>query len=189
MPRFKLNDLEGQRFGRLTVIERVGISSCGHATWKCICDCGNDVIRASVNLTRKPNHKGCGCWKLQRSIQQGTAHPLYHTWRAIKQRCLDPDYPAFKNYGARGIGIWPEWEHDAPKFIAWIESELGSRPAKAQLDRINNDGNYEPGNLRWSTIAENMANRRQVGAVQNFSSEELLSELKRRGVVGWSSYV
>lgn len=84
-------------------------------------------------------------------------HPLFDTWRKIKQRCLNPKDKQYKNYGARGIKICDEWLHDFWLFCL----DVGVKPTnKHTLDRINNDGNYEPGNVRWATIKEQNNNKR-----------------------------
>jgi hypothetical protein len=94
-------------------------------------------------------------------------HPLYGTWHGIVQRCENPAHPAYEAYGARGIRIFDRW-HDVGAFITDVECEIGPRPdgrTKAgwplyTLDRIDNDGNYEPGNVRWATAQEQATNKR-----------------------------
>jgi hypothetical protein len=86
-----------------------------------------------------------------------TSHPEYRAWRDMKTRCLKPDFKQFADYGGRGITIYEGWLHDYPAFLAY----LGPRPSPDHtLDRINNDGNYEPGNVRWATRLEQTHNRR-----------------------------
>ena len=83
--------------------------------------------------------------------------PEYIAWCAMRKRCSNPGHPAYKHYGARGISVCDRWESDFPAFLA----DMGERTSpKHSLDRIDNDGNYEPGNCRWATKAEQMANRR-----------------------------
>lgn len=85
----------------------------------------------------------------------GKLHPSYGSWRAMKSRCLKPENHNFKNYGARGITVCERWLSFAD-FVA----DMGSRPLGTTLDRVNNDGNYEPGNVRWATPAQQMESRR-----------------------------
>lgn len=87
-------------------------------------------------------------------------HPLYTRWMRIRRRCFSPQAHNFKHYGGRGITLYAEWRDDFAAFAEWIDVNLGPRPAGKTLDRINNDGDYKPGNLRWATQAEQNANKR-----------------------------
>src|SRR3954471_21516055 len=104
---------------------------------------------------------GAGAGRRSGLMQHGLSyHPLYGLWKSIKRRCLHPNSRSYPHYGGRGISIHPAWVHDAKAFITWIEENLGPRPDGMSLDRVDNDGNYEPGNLRWATSAEQQRNRR-----------------------------
>ena len=95
-----------------------------------------------------------------------SGHPLYGTHTQMMARCYNPGSPDYRDYGARGIRVCPQW-HDVAKFIAWIEVNLGPRPDGMSLDRIDNDGNYEPGKVRWATAREQRRNqRRRTGSRQ-----------------------
>ena len=89
-----------------------------------------------------------------------SSHPLYATWQSIKTRCYNPNSRGFRYYGARGVRMHPEWVNNARAFLDWVDSNLGPRPDGTTLDRIDNDGDYAPGNLRWASIAEQRKNRR-----------------------------
>jgi len=88
-------------------------------------------------------------------------HPLYRCWVETKRRCHEPKDKGYKWYGARGIVMYKPWRAKPALFISWIERTLGPRPKDKSLDRINNDGNYVPGNLRWATNRQQIANRRR----------------------------
>ena len=87
---------------------------------------------------------------------------IYAAWAAIKQRCYNPNHPAYKDYGARGITLSDEWLKKPLVFVSYIQEELGERPSAGySLDRIDNEGNYEPGNLRWASRQVQASNRRR----------------------------
>ena len=87
-----------------------------------------------------------------------TKHPLWNTWHMMMQRCYNPNATRYTRYGGRGIGVCPEW-HDVVAFISWIEANLGPRPAGMTLDRLDNEGDYEPGKVRWATAKEQQRHR------------------------------
>lgn len=89
-----------------------------------------------------------------------STHQLYGTWHLMLRRCENPAVKDYPNYGGRGITVCAEW-HDVTTFITWIEANLGARPTGMTLDRLNPDGNYEPGNVRWASAATQAANRRR----------------------------
>lgn len=86
-------------------------------------------------------------------------HPHYNRWEMMKRRCLNPKHHAYYLYGGRGIKIYSPWIHDFSKFNDWLNTALGEPPDGHTLDRIDNDGNYEPGNLRWADSKTQNANR------------------------------
>lgn len=94
------------------------------------------------------------------AIHGGVGTPEYAAWGAMVQRCTNPNHPRWKYYGARGITICTRWRESFAAFIA----DVGRRPEGYELDRINNDGHYEPGNVRWTTKAESRRNRRRLAA-------------------------
>jgi hypothetical protein len=158
-------DLLGQRFGRLVVLEPAGVSKNRTQLWLCRCDCGTSTTVNSYSL-RSGASRSCGCLKLELFRAQVTKHgqcpkgnwtPLYRSWCSMKNRCLNPRATDFKNYGGRGIGIAPEWLNDFTRFAQDMGEPLFPR---ATLDRIDNDGDYRPGNVRWATRAEQSRNQR-----------------------------
>lgn len=164
----RLIDHTGQRFGRLLVVERVFPNHGTRVRWRCQCDCGNEITVDAGHL-HAGHTQSCGCYRKEVTTARATTHghggrgnqhQLYHTWQNIIKRCENPDTPCFHNYGGRGVTMHVPWRDDFARFLADILTELGERPPRCSLDRINNDGNYEPGNLRWATAKVQANNRR-----------------------------
>lgn len=160
MPAFI--DLTGRRFGRLVVIARATKPGEGHVRWRCICDCGTLCTAAGRDL-RWDDTKSCGCWYVDTRRTGARTHgrartSIYATWQAMKDRCTNPNNDFYDDYGGRGIRVCDRW---LQSFEAFLE-DVGERPSpKHQLDRFpDNDGNYEPGNVRWATGSDNCRNRR-----------------------------
>lgn len=160
-PAHNFKDLTGQRFGRWTVISRAQSTPAGGARWLCRCECGTDRIISSGCL-RNGHTKSCGCLNSEITSARNRTHGLskdsaYQSWGSMIKRCLNPNCKAFGDYGGRGITVCERWL----KFENFY-ADMGPRPSdKHELDRFpNNDGNYEPGNCRWATVAEQARNRR-----------------------------
>lgn len=156
----KRKSLINQKFNRLTVIKLLGKKS-GHNNYLCRCDCGNYIEALPTNF-KQNKVKSCGCLKKETksNLKHGLKkHYLYSLWSSIKSRCYIKSATGYKNYGGKNITIFQEWKDDFKLFYDWILDNLGDRPTnKHSLDRINSNGNYEPGNLKWSTQFEQSQN-------------------------------
>ena len=154
-------DIVGRRFGRLVAIEPAGTDKGGQKMWRCQCDCGTSCIMRSSPL-RHGLCTSCGCWQgATHGYARHKKHPLYSVWKRMRQRCRDNNIRDFPYYGGRGITVCERWQ-DFSTFLA----DIGERPHHGlTLDRIDNNGHYEPGNVRWATRAEQSRNRRNVKAL------------------------
>lgn len=163
----KTKDLTGAKFGKLTVIERQGSNKNGRALWLCECECKNKIIVASP-LLLSGKTKSCGCLRAEASTCRSTKHGkkntrIYEVWKNMKKRCYNPNTKEYKHYGGRGITICPEWRNNFKTFYEWAMSHGYNEEAPRGLttiDRIDNNGNYEPKNCRFITIAEQQRNKR-----------------------------
>lgn len=164
MSRGVIKDLTGRRFGRLVVRHLTGERRNGCVVWHCLCDCGEHVDVKSGALA-SGNTKSCGCLKRDSARESHTKHGHSHTpiscvWIEMNQRCSNPSNHSYRRYGARGITVCNEWRDSFEAFYDYV-SQLPHFGEKGySLDRINNDGNYESGNVRWATAAEQVQNRR-----------------------------
>lgn len=143
-------NLIGLRFNRLIVLSRAG-SNGGRALWQCRCDCGNTTTVPGKSLLNG-NTGGCGCQT------GGFVHGQYKSaefraWNDMRRRCNNTNAQRYPRYGARGITVCDRWN----EFLAFL-ADMGPRPDGATLDRVNNDGDYEPGNCRWATRKQQQRN-------------------------------
>ena len=145
-------EMKGRRFGQLTVIEE-GTKTGKETMWVCVCDCGNKVT-VNGNSLRQGKTVSCGCHRKTLLVTHGLYQTrLHRIWRGMKQRCSNPNKQHYDRYGGRGIKVCDEWENDFQAFYNWAMSN-GYRD-DLTIDRIDNDGDYEPSNCQWITQAEN----------------------------------
>lgn len=161
-------DLTGQKFGRLNVIERS--ENFGRRTaWLCRCECGNEV-RVRAEHLRGGRVNSCGCIRKEAvamlkfkhgEARKGECSAEFVAWCAAKARCFNVKSPRYPEWGGRGITMHPEWIDSFQAFLGHV----GRRPSpKMTLDRIDNNGNYEPGNVRWASKSQQRINQRRMQA-------------------------
>lgn len=160
----------GRRFGMLVALMPVGRNKSRQTIWVVRCDCGEDITADVANMVRG-HIVSCGCRKFEQMAMLGKTQykhghaltasnlsPTYKSWANAKQRCTDPNNNRYYAYGARGITMCDSWSKDFRSFL----EDMGERPPNTSIDRINSDGNYEPGNCRWATGKQQRNNRRKT---------------------------
>lgn len=160
--------MPNQKFGRLTIIREVEpkIYASGRKDRyvECICECGK-ICKVKFHTLRRGRVRSCGCLKTEMTIKKFTKHglsnrhPLYGVWKGMKERCLNPNHFAYKDYGGRGIVVCDHWLHDFGNFYTWCISN-GWRKGLS-IDRIDNNKGYSPDNCRFVDIFTQARNKRK----------------------------
>lgn len=177
-----VQDLTGRQYERLAVIAPAG-SRNRSRLWRCRCSCGKEIVTTTRELN-SGSTRSCGCLKIDVARKLWTKHGAapsdaskrtaeYHAWQSMLQRCGNPNNPGWANYGGRSITVCERWQESFENFLA----DMGNRPSsRHSLDRINNEGNYEPGNVRWATREQQNRNNRRNFVVEFRGVRRCLAE-------------
>ena len=187
-----MDDFIGKKFGRWTIVEalprEMGAKKMKRMKYKCVCDCGN-TSEVSKTCLVTGRSKSCGCYAKQRASETMTTHglsrtPMYALWASIKRRVVNPNVKGFDRYGARGITMCNEWLNNFQAFYDYVNDTLGPKPSpQHSIDRIENEGNYEPGNIQWATNEAQSSNRRSnIVVVFQGISDTLTRHCRRLGL-------
>lgn len=179
----KFKDLTGQVFGKLMVLHYAGKNCSKSSLWAAQCSCEEQSLVVVRGGNLKNGHtQSCGCHMVFRATEgntdhglakRGKHHYLYGVYNDILRRCYNHTRPEYARYGGRGIRVLFS---GVEEFVSYVESSLGGRPDGCSLDRIDNDGNYEPGNLRWATRKTQNRNQRSNRLVTVSGKQITLAE-------------
>lgn len=176
----------GDKYGKLTLIEpytRVNPKGRKFSAWNCLCDCGN-THKADASNLKQGAVKHCKACRLERISKDHKTHGMsghkgkgavkvYYTWQAMKRRCFYPKDSRYAEYGGRGITVCPAWRDSFEQFLA----DVGEPPTKDHtIERIDYNGNYEPGNVRWSTKTEQANNKRNNRLIEWNGKQQTMPE-------------
>lgn len=172
-------NVTGLRFGRLVALGPVARLR-RQIVWLCECDCGN-TARVILKCLMAGETRSCGCLRSEICRAQLTTHGmrnsrLYKTWQSMKTRCTNPKSNVYAFYGGRGISVCDEWMHDFEAFHAYISQLPGFGVKGNTLDRIENNGNYCPGNVRWASMPEQQRNRRSNRKITHNGKTQCVKE-------------
>lgn len=175
-----ITNLVGRQFAQLTVQTFVGVTAMKMPIWTARCSCGNDVVVRSQELLQGDT-RSCGCLHRAAVVARNKSYakhraknkPAYSSWQSMIQRCCNPLSKDYPRWGGRGIKVSPVWRHSYLTFVR----DLGERPQGTSLERINVNGDYEPGNCRWATPKQQASNRRSSHIVVFMGKRMTLTQL------------
>jgi len=186
----KVTNLINKRFGKLLVVSRQGSNKKGNALWKCVCDCGNESIVVGYKLTGG-HTKSCGCLKLEILATSSYKHGLsnsriFKIWTGMIARC-NYHVDTYKNYSLRGIKVCNEWK-DFLTFYKWAMAN--GYKDNLTIDRIDNNGNYEPSNCRWADrYIQNNNTRKNVKVTAHGETKTVAEWSRKTGINVGTIYV
>ncbi len=169
----RIHHSPGERYGRLVVLDEADMIHSGnqtHRALRCLCDCGKETVVRAYSL-RQGKTQSCGCYLADilktaplthGHTANGSWSPTYMTWTAMLARCHNPKNSKYPTYGALGVTVCDRWR-GRTGFQAFLD-DMGDRPEGLTIDRIDVFGNYEPGNCRWATVAQQSMNKRNPKA-------------------------
>ena len=176
----KFNNLTGQKFGRLTVVERAE-NRYRQTIWRCLCDCGKTVEVQGKHL-KDGYTTSCGCYRSECLTTRDTIHgfrreKLYEVYKSMKQRCFNPNNKHYSYYGGRGIKVCDEWVKSYLSFRKWAH-ENGYRDGLT-IDRKDTNKDYSPDNCRWVDCETQSNNRRNVHIIRHNGTDKTLTQLAK----------
>lgn len=187
-------DLTNMRFGRLVALDPTGRDSHGYIIWRCKCDCGNETFVSSRYLVGNGT-TSCGCYAKEIARNRLTRHGkrfsrLYGVHKSMLQRCTNPNAHEYENYGGRGIKVADEWL-DFCSFEKWAMANgygEDSKRGECTLDRIDQNGNYEPSNCRFVTMKAQQRNRRNNRLITHNGETHCMSEWAEIAGLGYGTF-
>lgn len=182
-PWGKGENLTGKTFNRLTVISYAGRDAFKKAEWLCKCQCGNEKVIAG-SCIKSGHTSSCGCAQLEAIRKVSRTHGCngksgktreYNTWSCMIQRCVNPKYTDYHNYGGRGIKVCKRWRFSFENFL----KDMGPRPEGMSIDRKDNNKDYSPDNCKWATRTEQNNNRRDCRIIEYQGKRQTIAKWSR----------
>ncbi len=190
----KAREIAGERFGRLIAVKRVMVRGAKNVMWKCACDCGGSVVAAAANLGKSTKSCGCLARETASNLLRGNTRMRrhhksqsleYNSWCGMKQRCSNKNSPKYPIYGARGITVCDRWKNSFETFLA----DMGRKPSRRHsVERVDNDGNYEPDNCIWALPKVQGRNNRSNHMIEIDGQRMcIVAWLEKLGIPQWKT--